>query len=45
MADASIKEVMEYFEMDITAFRSEWSKLSDEEKAYFRDAVGAVMGR
>jgi len=38
--EASLKEVMEYFEIKPTQFQKEWKELSNEEKSFFKVQIG-----
>ena len=42
MREATLVEIKEYFEMSSGEFAAEWKLLSDEDKDYFRKAVGEV---
>jgi mRNA-degrading endonuclease RelE of RelBE toxin-antitoxin system len=45
MAQASIKDVKAYFEFKSSKdFMKEWKELSDEDKEYFKEAVGEELG-
>lgn len=43
MADASMKQVMDFFGMKISEFRPQWAELSESDKSYFKSAVGEVL--
>ena len=40
MADAGVKELKEFFEMDAATFMREWKNLTDEDKAQLKAGVG-----
>jgi hypothetical protein len=40
MANATLKDIKEFFEFpNATAFKNEWSALSEEEQNYFKENV------
>jgi hypothetical protein len=44
MPDASVKEIKDYFEFKKSSdFMKEWRECSDEDKAYFKRAVGQIL--
>jgi len=46
MAQASLKEVMKYFEETSSSqFAREWKELSIEEKEWFKNAVGETLNK
>lgn len=38
--NASVKDVMAYFGMPVSQFKSEWSKLTDQDKANLKAGIG-----
>ena len=43
--NATIAEIKAFFNMEGAAMMAEWKKLSEEEKTYFKEAVGAELDR
>ena len=41
--EATIKEIQEYFSMTTIQLMADWKKLDDNEKQYFKTAVGEAM--
>jgi ABC-type transporter MlaC component len=40
MAEATLKEVRDFFEMNNTDFTKDWKRLTPEDRDYFKKAVG-----
>jgi len=40
MADATIKQVTDFFGMKLAEFRDEWQQLSDDERQQIRQGIG-----
>ena len=40
MPDASLKEIMAFFEMPSKGFASEWRRMSDTDKAQIKAGIG-----
>lgn len=40
MATATLKDVREFFGMDLKTFRAEWTALDSESKTQIRDGIG-----
>jgi hypothetical protein len=44
-ATASVVQLKDYFGMDMKTFRDQWTALTDEEKTWFKEALGDILTR
>jgi hypothetical protein len=43
MSPASLSQIRDFFEMTSSEFTAEWKELDEDDRAYFRHAVGEVV--